>query len=452
MRSLTWKLSLAFLSVSLTGALVAGVFIHLATQRSFGNLVLNRAETQFVAQMAGYYQAHGNWNGVYDYAAHSPDFGGQQHGSAFVLLDQQGVVLTECQNYQVGAVVPLADRTGGMAVVVNSQTVGTVLADGATPPLSPQEVKFLAATNAALLLGSLAAIVIALALGLILARSLTRPVRDLTGALRAMGAGAIQQTVPVYSNDEIGALSVAFNHMSADLARANAQRRQMTADIAHDLRTPVTVLVGYLEAMRDGVLLPTPERFTILHDEARHLQHLIEDLRTLSLADAGELTLNRAPIAPGALLRRLADLYSHQAEQRGVQLRVAAPDDAPAIDGDEERLVQVLSNLVSNALRYTPAGGEIALLAERRAGGVALLVRDTGQGIQPADLARIFDRFYRADAARTQSQGESGLGLAIARAIVEAHHGTISVASAVGAGTTFTILLPDVKNSATSRR
>jgi signal transduction histidine kinase len=239
--------------------------------------------------------------------------------------------------------------------------------------------------------------------------------------------------------------------MSADLAQANESRRQMTADIAHDLRTPLTVLSGYIEALRDGVLPPSRERFDTMYAEAQHLQRLVDDLRTLSLADAGELPLNRQPTAPRDLLERIAAAYRHPAEQAGVSLEVRAKGDLPPLDVDPERMVQVLGNLVSNALRYTPAGGQIALAAQRRrdtvsAGArksaVQLLVQDSGQGIAADVLPHIFDRFYRGDAARQQEAGESGLGLAIARSIVEAHGGRIEVESVVGTGTTFTIELP----------
>jgi signal transduction histidine kinase len=450
-RSLTWKLSLAFLVVSITGALVAGIFVWQATQQGFQDVARSHAETDFVNQVTDYYQTHGSWDGISwsslqgnssqpQSEPNSPDHGPPP---VFCLVDQHGMVLLSNHNHQAGQYVPASQRTNAMPVKVNGKVVGTVFADGPPPALSPSDAQFLASTERALIFGSLAAFLLALGLGILLARSLTRPVREITTALHAMAGGELQQAVAVRSQDELGELSAAFNQMSTDLAYANQQRRQMTADIAHDLRTPVTVIAGYLEALRDGVLPPTPERFGILYEESQHLQALIEDLRTLSLADAGELVLHPQTITPQALLQRIAEIYRHPAEQQEITLRVQASDDVPAMQVDVDRMIQVLRNLVSNALRYTPAAGTITLGAEHGMQGTTIFVQDTGQGIVPQALPRIFDRFYRADASRAQSQGESGLGLAIAKALVEAHGGTIDVASQPGEGTTFRIQLPD---------
>jgi signal transduction histidine kinase len=179
-----------------------------------------------------------------------------------------------------------------------------------------------------------------------------------------------------------------------------------------------------------------------MYVEAQHLQRLVEDLRTLSMADAGELPLNRQPTAPEDLLRRLKATYLHAAGQAGIALEVQADPNLPDLDIDPDRMAQVLGNLVSNALRYTPEGGRIVLAAHARNGAVTLLVRDTGHGISPEALPRVFDRFYRGDTARQQQAGESGLGLAIARSIVEAHGGTIAAESELGRGTVFVIELP----------
>jgi two-component system sensor histidine kinase BaeS len=279
-------------------------------------------------------------------------------------------------------------------------------------------------------------------LSVFLARSLTRPLRELTAATREMARGKLGQQVPVRSQDELGELALAFNQMSSDLARANDLRRQMTADIAHDLRTPLSILSGYLEALRDGVLEPSTERFEAMFGEARHLQRLIDDLRTLSLADAGELTLSRTSVPPRLVLDQAVSSYGPHAAQHEVGLSVEVEPDLPKIEVDTDRMAQVFANLISNALRYTPAGGQIRLGARRQDGHVLMQVQDNGSGINPEDIPHIFDRFYRGDGARQGESGETGLGLAIAKSLIELNGGNISVESTPGQGTTFTIAFP----------
>ena len=282
---------------------------------------------------------------------------------------------------------------------------------------------------------------LALLLSIILARTLTKPVRELTGAIRAMARGKLGVAVLVRSRDEIGELTTAFNQMSADLARSNQLRKQMTADIAHDLRTPLTVIGGYIESLRDGVLEANPERFDVMHQVVQHLQHLVEDLRILSLADAGELKLNRQRLAPEILLEQTASAFQPQAAQKQIALQMQCEPGLPEISVDEIRIAQVLGNLMSNALRYTAEGGLIILSARRHANEISLTVADNGEGIAPEALPHIFERFYRADESR-QSETESGLGLAITKSLVEAHGGTIAAQSAgAGKGSTFSVRL-----------
>jgi signal transduction histidine kinase len=266
--------------------------------------------------------------------------------------------------------------------------------------------------------------------------------RELTAAIRNMGRGELRQQVPVRTNDELGELAQTFNQMSADLARAHDLRRQMTADIAHDLRTPLTVISGYLESLRDGVLEPTPERIETIHAEAQHLSRLVHDLRTLSLADAGELPLQIQSVPPSDLVRRAAAAHGHRAEKRGIKLGLKIAPDLPEIELDQERMLQVLGNLVSNALRYTPEGGSITLTSLHDGDALLLQVQDTGEGIPRKILPKVFERFYRGEPSRTHQETETGLGLAIAKSIVEMHGGSIRVDSEIGEGTTFTIRLP----------
>jgi signal transduction histidine kinase len=460
-RSITVKLILAFLAVSVTVVALASGITYWLTVREFKQLVFNQSRDRFVIDAALYYQVNGTWDGILDYMNlrnSAPGHGGPGPGTdqqpfvpvdgkspsptfAFLLADANGKVLVPAGDYQAGQVVPAAKLSQGTSVDVNGAKVGTVLVLGNPPPLGGLESQYLNRTNQALLYAALGAALVALALGIVLARTLTHPLRDLTAAIHAMAKGDLKQHVSVKSRDELGELATAFNQMSSDLDRLNLSRRQMTADIAHDLRSPLTVIGGYVESMRDGVLKPTPERLDTIHAEVQHLQRLVEDLRTLSQADAGELTLNREPVTPRVLLERMAKSYGHLATQQKVSLRVQAEPDLPEIVLDQDRMAQVFGNLITNSLRYTPEHGEIILSAAEEENGVAFLVIDNGQGIPAESLPLVFDRFYRADPARALGS-ESGLGLAIARSLVEAHGGTISAESQVGRGTTIRISLP----------
>jgi len=445
MHSLTFRLILAFVLISVIGTGLAAGLARVGAGREFDRFVTDRARDEFVAKAVAYYQAHGSWADADDYfrrPAALPAPGAPQRSLAFVLADQTGVVIIADPRHRAGERVSPAELARGEPVKVDDRQVGVVLDAGRPPELNDREVQYLASTNRALALAALGAAAIALLLGVLLANNLTRPLRDLTQAIQAMSRGELRQQVAVRSNDELGTLTRAFNQMSADLAHANELRRQMTADVAHDLRTPLSVLTGTIEALRDGVLKPTPARFEAMHTEAQHLRRLVDDLRTLSLADAGELPMQRQPIAPAGLLDRLAAAYAPQAAARGIALTTAAAPELPAIHADPERLAQVLGNLINNALRYTPDGGRIVLAARAHGSAVVLEVQDNGAGIAADALPHIFDRFYRGDPARGQTNGESGLGLAIARSIVEAHGGTITATSEPGQGTTFTITLP----------
>jgi signal transduction histidine kinase len=360
----------------------------------------------------------------------------------YLLVDKDGIVVVPMDPYHVGDKVPSNKLTNGIQIRFNGQLVGTALIP-ATPELNPREIAYLSRTNRALLIGAAGAATFAILLGIFFTRRLTSPLRDLTSAIQKMSKGDLQQQVKIQSWDEIGELGNAFNTMSSELAKSNQMRKQMTADIAHDLRTPLTVLNGYLEAMQDGVLPANKERFAIMYSEVQQLSGLVEDLRTLSLADAGEISMTPQIVSPKGLLEQSFANFSYQAKQLKVKLTIIAAQNLPKVKVDPQRMEQVLDNLISNALRYVAKGGKINLSATIQGNKITLAVEDNGEGIAPEVLPHVFERFYRGDHSRNGSAGESGLGLAIAKSLVEAMGGSITAMSeGNGKGSRFTINLP----------
>jgi two-component system sensor histidine kinase BaeS len=452
MRSLAVKLTLAFLLVGLTGAVLVAMILRYRTQREFDRLVLDQNQQALITNLTRYYQLNGSWKGL-EAAFRSQQDGGpplrdpnprlETLRTLFVVTDASGTVVFSGRPDFVGRQLTKRDLNRGEALEVGGETIGWLVFTPAIDRWQPDtpESNFLQAVNRATFLSAIVAGGIALLLGGVLAFTLTRSLRELTAATKELAKGNLGTQVEVRSQDELGELAAAFNEMSAELERSNQLRRRMTADIAHDLRTPLSVVMGYTEALNDGKLSATPEMFDVLHSETLHLNRLVDDLKTLSLADAGELPLAMQKVAPEVLLKRTASAYKVQADGQEITIRVEAAPGSPDVEVDVERMVQVLGNLMSNALRYTPPGGQITLSSGQTGEQVWLSVADSGEGISPEDLPYIFERSYRSDKARRHPEGESGLGLSIAKSLVEAQGGTIGAASDVGVGTIFTIYL-----------
>ncbi len=288
------------------------------------------------------------------------------------------------------------------------------------------------------------------------ARGMFNPLARVMAAADAVTECDLSVRIPEEGRGEFGRLASSFNRMIAGLEHSDQLRRSLMADVAHELRTPLHIIQGNLEGIQDGVYQPTPEHIDLLLDETRQLSRLVEDLRTLSLAEAGQLSLHKEVVDVAELCEDVATSFSAMAEAAGVTLTVEAGDVPLSIQADPGRLDQVLSNLVANALRHTPRGGAIQLRAAGTPGGVRLQVSDNGSGIPAEDLPYIFERFWTSvvpaggavsseseAAAGSTPKGGSGLGLAIARQLVQAHGGHISVESQVGQGATFTIDLPE---------
>lgn len=442
-RSLTLKWVVTLMLTSLLGLVLAGLFFYLSTQNEFNQLRMRQLQTAFVEDVTAYFQDNQGWEGIETRLRENlRPFRVQVTPQLFALADADGVVIAGFGPFHASQRVSSDQLDAGIPIIVDGERIGTALLAMPPPELDPREQGYLRNTRLALLAGAIAASFVALLIGILLSRHFLSPLKELTNAISAVKQGDLAQQVPVRTTDELGKLAQAFNQMSAELSRANQLRKQMTADIAHDLRTPLMVISGYLEALRDGTLQPTAERFDLMNQEATLLRRLIEDLRTLSLADAGELKLVCLSVQSRELLAQVQQSFEPIAAEQQVNLRVEADDTLPAIQVDRERMVQVLENLVSNALRYTPAEGVITLRASQQQDNLRLAVTDTGPGIPEDQLMNIFERFYRIEESRSQNNGESGLGLAIAKSIVEAHHGTIAAESQIGVGTSIMIDLP----------
>ena len=448
---LSTKLVLAFLSVALVAVLLVAVFAALGARSEFGRFIFDQYQTTFIEQLESYYAENGTFNGfqipmgAMMRGVMGQGGGPERRGNPITVADARGVVFIPGDRFMMGDRLPPNVLEDAFPMQVDGTTVGYVLASREAFRQSQAEQLLLERVNRTVLFASLGAAGLALILGLVLARTLTQPIRELTMATEAVAQGELEQQVSVRSSDELGELARSFNQMSSDLARSRTLRQQMTADIAHELRTPLSVILSHVDAIEEGVLPATSETLQVIREETAQLSRLVEDLRTLSRADAGELSMTLLPTDPHALLSKAATSHRPLAAEKGIELEVDAEDNLPEIEVDPDRISQVLDNLLSNALRHTPQGGNIRLFARVVHNGVEIGVVDSGPGITPEALPHVFDRFYRADSARGRDLGGSGLGLAIARSIVESHAGSIQAESEPEQGAAIILRLPKYK-------
>lgn len=455
MNRLWVKLTLAFLAISLTAVALVAALSSRATGEQFRRYVVaSTSAGQYALSdvLVGYYAARGSWEGVDRVLARSsvpsavigPGRGAPAgFGPNYALADVDGRVIASRTGELVGEQLPAGVLAQGLALSWEGRPIGTVLnVRSAETVLDPEGETFLQQVRRSLAWAALLAVVLSLLLGVLTSRLLTAPLARLTRAAGAIADGDLSQRVEVRSSDEIGELAGAFNHMATSLTKAEALRRNLVADVAHELRTPLSVVQGNLQAILEGVYPLEMEQIAGLYDETRLLTRLVADLHELALADAGQLRLLLAPVSPVELARAAVAQFTAAAESAGVALRLDADASTPEVEGDADRLAQVLRNLLSNALRHTPAGGSVTVAVRPEGDSVRLDVADTGSGIAPGDLPHVFDRFYRGDRSRARQGGGAGLGLAIARQLILAHAGQISVTSPAGGGATFTVLLP----------
>ncbi len=455
------KMSIAFVVAAVCGALLTAAIALVAT-RSVFDWYVERLTTARIEQwrtlFSAYYAQKGSWSGIESLLPSSAAPRGKGYvrrwlraaavapGNARIILaDADGRIVVDTEGENAGRT--LAEQEGvslSLPVEVQGRQVGTVaLVAPVSRGLVTLEAEFLRRVTASTVVGGLAAVAVGIALASTFSREISAPLLELAKAARRLARKDFDVELAAQAqDDEVGEVARAFSHMRDSLRTAEETRQKLMADVAHELRTPLSVLRGNLESLQEGVAQPTPEMIVSLHDEVIRLSRIVQDLLNLGQMESGAFPLHLEPTAIGDVIARVTPVFGAETDARGIHLDVDVDPDLPAIQADPDRIAQVLVNLLANAVRHTPDGGRISVSARVQGDRVAVSVQDTGPGIAPADLARVFDRFYRTDEARDRASGGTGLGLAIARGIVEAHGGTIGVASELGRGATFAFTLP----------
>ncbi len=353
-------------------------------------------------------------------------------GVMTLILTSQFILPTAFNSHMAGMM------GNGMGMNMGGQGFGN------SGPMSQLYADYRASFDEALTYAALAAMVAALALSLVFSRSVVAPVQAMSRATQRIAGGHYEERVGFNGKDELAQLAMHFNQMAAKLNETESMRRRLIGDVSHELRTPLTAIKGSMEGLMDGVLPATDETYQQIHTEADRLNRLVDDLQELSRVEARAYELNLHSLEVASMIRTVIKRLAPQADSKRISLALELAANLPPVRADEDRAVQVLTNLTGNALQYTPENGRITIAAKRTDHEVQISVRDTGIGIPAEHLAHIFDRFYRVDKSRSrQSGGGSGIGLTIARALVEAHGGRLWAESGgEGKGSTFTFTLP----------
>ena len=399
-----------------------------------------------------HYRQHGSWEGVADLPDWVTQASGPASGSPIIpqlhwlLADAQGRIVYADRPVLSSQKLTAGELRSAQPLVVDSAVVGYLVAMPPDPnSMDPTAQSFRHQMEQPILITALGAIGLGLGLGLLISRSVAAPLATLARTARAFAAHDWTQRAPLKDTariTEINQVARAFNDMADSLQQAETLRRNLMADVAHELRTPLTVMQGLLGALLDGVHPLELKEIAILYDETRLLTRLVEDVRELALAEAKQLPFTVQAVDVGMLLHAAAARFVAAADAQQVTFQVDVPEALARVRADPDRTAQVLQNLVSNALRHTPVGGRITLAAQTHAAHVQVSVSDTGEGIAAQDLPYVFDRFYRGEGSWARTSGNSGLGLSIAKALVEGMGGSIGVESAQGQGSRFWFTLP----------
>jgi signal transduction histidine kinase len=402
--------------------------------------------SDLATSLENYFHTNGSWKGVQSIFISprgEPNGMGGMMNQRLLLADASSTVVADTQGGGIGNTLSSAELAASIPLNADGRTVGYLFSVGGMGFTAVNEQFLLGRLNRGVLLAGLVAGILALILALGLAYTLLRPVQALTFAAQKLAEGDLSQRVEVHGDDEMATLGHTFNQMAVSLQQAEEARRAMTADIAHELRTPLAVQRANLEALQDGIYPLSADNLAPVIEQNHLLTHLVEDLRTLALADAGQIDLERTPTDLTSLVGRVVERFQPQAVTQQVKLVILPPSTPlPEVLLDPIRLEQILTNLLSNAMRYTPIGGQVDLALASTPTTVLVRVHDSGPGIPAESLPYIFGRFYRVDKSRNRSEGGSGLGLAIARQLARAHGGDLTAANHPSGGAVFTLILP----------
>lgn len=451
MRSITLKLMIAFLGVSLAGIILVFILASQSTNKEVRNYFYGQSKEALISKFINYHQEQGSWEGLgtsFKKSSESdfPEQGSNSAKPMFYLLDENNqVVLPEDVPFDSIEIIE-QEFEKGMPLELDGEKIGTIIFVDTNYNWELRQPPFLNRINQILIISTIAAIILSLGLGALLSHTFSRPIRELTAATKAAAAGDLSHKVVVRSRDELGELAESFNTMNSELDRLITARKQMTADIAHELRTPISIILGNADGVRDGVVPMSRETFDIIAEEAERLESLIEDLHTLSRAEAGELSMF---FTATSIKKVVYDLHLPQyqaSQQKHIDIDLDLPDGLSEVKADPDRIIQVLRNILNNAYHYTPENGKIIISAlQKEENTVQLRISDNGPGVPEKELNKIFNRFYRTDTSRKRDGEGSGLGLAIARSIVERHGGKIWAESNLGGGLSVLIDLPTYK-------
>jgi len=450
--SMRWRLLISFGLIILVALVTVSLVTRYTTEQEVQTFLGHGGQVgleNLSDALERYYASNNSWDGVDVSGGAGVGRGrGSRAGSnaslgEHILSDPKGIVLYSPASEEIGSELAQSTIANAIDLEVDGETVGYLLPEGGVPELPENfDALLIERVNRATLLAALISGGLAVLLALIMAALILKPIRGLISAVGKMADGDLSQRVDLHGSDELTTLGEAFNQMSHSLQEAEQNRQAMTADIAHELRNPLAIQRAHLEALQDGLYPLNQENLAVILEQNQQLTHLVEDLRTLALADAGELALNKRPVDLVSVCNETLARFEPQAKVKEITLVGDFAMEKLNSTADKERLQQIFDNLMQNAFRYTPNGGEIKLSLHLHGTTAVLEVFNNGPQISEDALAHLFERFYRGDKARDRASGGTGLGLAIARKLAEAHDGTLTAENSLFGGVVFRLTLP----------